>query len=109
MTIVYFVRHAESDISVRKDGARPLTAKGLVDCGLVTEFLRNKDIDVVLSSPYKRAVDTVEGFARSAGLSVQLVNDFREREFGGVWVEDFRAFAKKQWDDFRMKVMTANA
>ena len=46
MTKVYFIRHAESDIGVTDDRTRPLTAKGLVDCALVTDYLSDKDIDI---------------------------------------------------------------
>ena len=42
---------------------RELTEKGLEDRKLVTEFLWNKNIDLVLSSPYKRSVDTIKDFA----------------------------------------------
>ena len=100
MTTVYFIRHAQSDSSVREDAIRPLTEKGLSDCALVTEFLRDKKIDAVLSSPYKRAVDTVSGFAEAAGLKLQTVEDFRERRFGSAWIDDFKAFFKEQWADF---------
>jgi 2,3-bisphosphoglycerate-dependent phosphoglycerate mutase len=102
MTKIYFVRHAQSDISVKEDMPRPLTTKGLADCGLVTEFLRDKGIDAVLSSPYKRAADTVAPFAGYAGLDVEIVADFRERRFG-AWVEDFAVVARKQWEDFDFK------
>jgi len=81
---------------------RPLTAKGRKDCALVTDFLKDKGIDVVLSSPYKRSVDTVAGFADSAGLQVELIEDFRERKVGD-WVEDFKGYSRKQWEDFSFK------
>ena len=100
MTTIYFIRHAQSDSNVREDAIRPLTEKGLNDCALVTEFLRDKKIDAVLSSPYKRAVDTVSGFAEAAGLKLQTVEDFRERRFGSAWIDDFKAFFKEQWADF---------
>ena len=58
MTTVYFIRHAESDFSVRDGRIRPLTEKGLADRKLATEFLQGKNIDAVLSSPYKRAVES---------------------------------------------------
>ena len=103
MTTVYFIRHAQSDSSVREDPIRPLTEKGLNDCALVTEFLRDKKIDAVLSSPYKRAVDTVSGFAEATGLKVETVEDFRECRFGSIWVDDFKTFSKKQWVDFSYK------
>jgi len=105
MTTIYFVRHAESDHSVRDARSRPLTAKGLSDCALVTDFLKNKNIDIIFSSPYKRAVDTIKGYAETAKLQINNVEDFRERE--NAWVEDpedWLAFSKNQWADFLYKL-----
>jgi len=59
MTTLYFIRHAESDTSVTDDRTRPLTVKGHTDCALVADYLSDKIIDAIYSSPYKRAVDTI--------------------------------------------------
>lgn len=64
----------------------------------------DKQIDVVLSSPYKRAVDTVVDFADKVGKEIILVDDFRERRVDGVWIEDFDSFSRKQWEDFGYKL-----
>ena len=102
MTTVYFIRHAESDISVRDGRARPLTAKGLADRRLVTEYLHDKYISAVLSSPLKRAVDTVAEYAAGAGLAVETVEDFRERKSDSDWdrVSDYFTLMERQWADF---------
>ncbi|MDR2558419.1 MAG: histidine phosphatase family protein [Oscillospiraceae bacterium] len=102
MTKVYFIRHAESDITIRDPMTRPLTEKGLADCSLVTEFLYDKSINVVLSSPFQRAVDTVTDFAVKNGFGIELINDFRERKSDskGNWRDDFVDFMKRQWTDF---------
>ena len=102
MTTVYFIRHAEADNTNRDGRNRPLTAKGLADRRLVTEFLQDKKIDAVLSSPYKRAVDTVAPFAEKNGFEVELVEDFRERKSDGDWNRemDYEPFNKRQWADF---------
>ncbi len=99
MTTIYFIRHCQSDHSVHEDRIRPLTEKGRKDSRLVTEFLRDKKIDAVLSSPYRRAMDTVRDFADTQGFSVEEVEDFRERKAGDSWLEDFTAFVKRQWKD----------
>ena len=104
MTSIFYIRHAEPDWTVHDDQSRPLTAKGLKDCQLVTEFLQDKNISVVLSSPYKRAVDTVSPFAKGRGLDVQLIEDFRERAISSVWIDDFAEFVSKQWEDFSYKL-----
>ncbi len=104
MTTIYFVRHAEPDYSNHDDFFRPLTDKGLKDRIKVTNYLLDKKIDIVLSSPYVRSVDTVADFAKNAGLNIETIDDFRERKVDGVWVEDFKGFCKKQWGDFNYKL-----
>jgi 2,3-bisphosphoglycerate-dependent phosphoglycerate mutase len=83
---------------------RELSEKGLSDRVLVTEFLDAQNIDVLLSSPYKRSVDTIKDFADKNDIGIHLVEDFRERKIDDCWIEDFDAFAKKQWEDFDYKL-----
>ncbi len=99
MTTVYFVRHAEPNFDNHDDRSRELSPKGMADRALVTEFLRDKGIDAVFSSPYKRAYDTVFDFAEKMRLVIETVEDFRERKVG-YWVEDFAGFSERQWKDF---------
>ena len=104
MTGVYFVRHAEPNYINHNDELRELTEKGLSDRKLVTDFLKDKSIDVVLSSPYKRSIDTVKDFADKYGHQVVTVSDFRERKIDSVWIDDFTAFCQRQWIDFDYKL-----
>ena len=104
MTHIYFVRHAEPNYSNHDDFSRELSEKGRADRKLVTAFLADKSIDVVLSSPFKRAVDTVKDFADTYGYEVITVADFRERRVDSYWIADFNAFARKQWEDFDYKL-----
>ena len=103
MTYVYFIRHAESDTSIRDGRVRPLTPNGLLKCVLVTEYLQDKKIDIVLSSPFKRAVDTVSDFAEKNGFRVKIIEDFREQRSSSDMHRDhpnFRLFLERQWLDF---------
>lgn len=104
MQTVYFVRHAQPNTENHVDALRELTPKGRQDTALVTAFLRDKGAGLVLSSPYRRAVDTITPFAREQGLAVEVVEDFRERKVGDGWIEDFDDFARKQWEDFSYKL-----
>ncbi len=97
---VYFVRHAEPNYENHDDLTRELTEQGKKDALLVTEFLKDKEIRAVWSSPYHRAIDTVKNFADQAGLEIDTDYDFRERKVGDGWLEDFDSFAEKQWADF---------
>ncbi len=102
-TVIYFVRHAEPNMNNHDDRTRELTAEGLESRKLVTKFLADQKIDAVLSSPYKRSVDTIRHFADLQGLTIETVEDFRERKVGN-WIEDFDGFCKRQWENFEYKL-----
>ena len=101
MTKIYFIRHAQSDNTNSDNRNRPLTEKGMADRKLVTDFLQDKNIDIAISSTFKRAIDTITPFAISRGLEIETIEDFRERE--ADWmpdINDFHIFSKHQWADF---------
>ncbi len=100
MNKVYFVRHAKPDFNVQDDFTKPLSEEGINDSKKVTEFLKDKNISKIYSSPYKRSVDTIRDFATLANKDIELVEDFRERKVSNSWIKDFNRFAEKQWDDF---------
>jgi len=103
MTIIYFIRHAQSDNSFRDGRIRPLTEKGMNDRALVTEFLQNKSVDAVFSSPFKRAIDTIANFAEKNGFYIDTIEDFRERKSDsnmGKNDTEFTLFMERQWTDF---------
>lgn len=104
MTNIYFIRHAEPNFENHDDMTRELSAKGLKDRELVTKFLMDKQIDAVVSSPFKRAIDTVRDFADKNGMDITVIADFRERRVDSCWIEDFTSFSKKQWEDFTYKL-----
>ena len=104
MTNIYFIRHAEPNFENHDDMTRELSAKGLKDRKLVTKFLMDKQIDAVVSSPFKRAIDTVRDFADKNGMDITVIADFRERRVDSCWIEDFTSFSKKQWEDFTYKL-----
>lgn len=101
-TTIYFVRHAQRDFSIKEDRISPLSDKGKKDSEAVREYLKDKEIDILYSSPYLRAVETLKPFSLYSGLDINPVEDFRERNIGG-WVEDFNAHSTKEWYDFSYK------
>lgn len=103
-TVFYFVRHAQPNYENHNDELRELSPKGLEDRKLVTDFLEDKQIDVVLSSPFLRAVETVRDFAEKYHLEIQTVDDFRERKVGDEWIDNFTSFCRCQWEDFSYKL-----
>ncbi len=103
-TTICFVRHAEPNYANHDDMSRELSSKGLEDRRLVTKFIQDRHVDVILSSPFKRAIDTVADLAEVKGLPIEVVDNFRERRVDSVWIEDFNTFCKNQWADFNYKL-----
>ena len=98
MTTIYFVRHCKPDSTVYDDRNRPLTEEGLADSQRVLEVLKDKNIDIFISSPYKRSYDSIKKTADFYGKSIITDERLRERKAGknGNNHEMFQ----KRWADF---------
>jgi 2,3-bisphosphoglycerate-dependent phosphoglycerate mutase len=99
MPTIYLVRHAHSTYT-KEERQRPLSEKGHRDAENVTHLLKDKNIDVVISSPYKRAIQTVQGIANTYNLSIQLEESLRERLLSKEPVQDFNDAIQKVWEDW---------
>ncbi|GGA27319.1 histidine phosphatase family protein [Psychrobacillus lasiicapitis] len=96
---LYFVRHAHSTYS-SDELNRPLSERGMEDAKLATNLLKELPIDHVISSPYKRAIQTVEGIAEYIGKEIELNDGFRERLLSEHPVADFDKAISQVWKDF---------
>lgn len=99
LTNLYFVRHAHSTYTPDELG-RPLSERGFTDANTVTELLKGENIDHVFSSPFKRAIQTVEGIAKYVNKEVELIEDFKERLLAEKPVQDFSVAITKVWEDY---------
>ena len=98
MTRIYFVRHCQSDHTKSGDEwLRPLTKEGLDDSHAVLHYLKDKNIDVFISSPYKRSYDTIAKAAEYYHLQIKTDERLRERKAGKNG-NTFELF-KKRWAD----------
>jgi 2,3-bisphosphoglycerate-dependent phosphoglycerate mutase len=103
-TTIYMVRHAESPYDEGTERTRGLTPKGKIDAEAITKILKDEEIDVLISSPYARAVLTLEGLAKELEQGIEIVEDLRERHFSGeddpIPTEKFMSEMKRMFDDF---------
>ena len=87
MTTLILVRHAQS--APRPDLAEeafPLSEIGRRQALDVAPILEELSVDALASSPYRRAVDTLQPYADRAGLAIAVDHDLRERSLG-AWLE----------------------
>ncbi|MCM3236105.1 phosphoglycerate mutase family protein [Heyndrickxia oleronia] len=73
--IIYLVRHCQAE--GQKFDA-DLTPKGIEQSLLLSEFFVNKNIDMIISSPYKRAIKSATPFAQT--ISKEIFKDDRLSE-----------------------------
>lgn len=72
---LHLLRHGaagDRDKWKEEDRLRPLTKKGRRQAVALAERLRHREIERVLSSPYRRCVETVEPLAEALGLEVEI-------------------------------------
>ncbi|MBS4197327.1 histidine phosphatase family protein [Lederbergia citri] len=86
-TFIYMVRHGESPKTEGTERTRGLTKKGKSDAYQVTEILQDEGIEVFVSSPYNRAILTIQELAKRSGKDVLVFEDLKERIFSN---DDFR-------------------
>ncbi|MFI6733091.1 bifunctional RNase H/acid phosphatase [Nonomuraea sp. NPDC050451] len=87
-TSLLLLRHGETPLSVERRfsgrGDAELTPNGLAQAAAAAERLSREPyrLDVIVSSPLKRARQTAEAVARRTGLDVEVDEDLRELDFG---------------------------
>jgi 2,3-bisphosphoglycerate-dependent phosphoglycerate mutase len=94
-TTIYMVRHAESPFVFGQERSRGLSEKGLEDAKKVAELLDDVDIHFIASSPYARAIQTVQYLAGPKNLPIFEYEDLRERPIKGL---DYQAPWKELLD-----------
>jgi len=104
ITNIYFVRHAHSTYTP-EELSRPLSERGLKDAEKVTKLLSEYNITHVISSPYNRAVQSVEGIANLFQLNISIDDGFRERKLAHSSVDNFDEVILKYWQDFDFSLL----
>ncbi|MFK4293668.1 2,3-bisphosphoglycerate-dependent phosphoglycerate mutase [Bacillus sp. RC240] len=80
-TYIYMVRHGESPKLEGDERTRGLTEKGILDAHRVTEILETEGIDTFISSPYKRAMLTIERSANYHEKEIVVYENLKECRF----------------------------
>lgn len=106
-TTIYMIRHAESPFIIGQERTRKLSNQGEVDAKKVTAIMNEKEIDLVVSSPYIRAIQTIEGIINSKNIKVKVFEELRERQLKGAYKlpeEEIQQAIKKSFEDIDFKL-----
>ena len=97
------VRHAISEIprpGFEDEYTRPLALNGFAQAEAIQSRLAKYQPAAIYSSPYLRAVQTVDPVASALGLVVHKIEDFREHRMANTPIPDWEEVLRKEWDDF---------
>lgn len=102
-TTIYMIRHAESPFVFGEEKTRGLSKEGLEKSKKVAEIFEDIDVDLIASSSYIRAIQTVEYLANKRNLPISKFEELRERPIKGLdyklpWDELVKAI-EKSFDD----------
>ncbi|WP_043614725.1 bifunctional RNase H/acid phosphatase [Nonomuraea candida] len=101
-TSLLLLRHGETELSLERRfsgvGDAELTANGLAQASAAAERLSREPyrLDVIVTSPLKRARQTAEAVARRTGLDVEVAEDLREIDFG-AWEGHTFTEVQRRW------------
>jgi 2,3-bisphosphoglycerate-dependent phosphoglycerate mutase len=102
---IALVRHAESVTpgpEFEDEYSRPLTEKGLVQALDLIPSLKSVAPDALYSSPYLRAIQTLEPYARLTGQEIRADEEFREHRMADEPISHWRNILRDQWNDFSL-------
>ncbi|WP_155591060.1 histidine phosphatase family protein [Lysinibacillus cavernae] len=102
-TSILLVRHAASPFIFGEERSRGLSEKGKKDATTLTEAFRSIKIDVMVSSPYWRAIQTIQGMADYRNLEIKIIEGLRERQLKGAYqlpADEREEAIKLSFEDF---------
>jgi probable phosphomutase (TIGR03848 family) len=109
MTTIYLIRHATNDTIGRSIAGRvpgvSLNTEGRQQAERLAVRLAKEPIEIIVSSPLDRAVETAVPLAKRLGQDVQISEALTELDYGD-WtkqkLEQLEAVPKwRQWNSFR--------
>ena len=83
---IYLIRHCKAE-GQEPDAA--LTEQGKQDAKSLVHALVDLEVDHILSSPYRRAIDTIMPLAEKLKLEVQVIEELKERVLSNQSMSDW--------------------
>src|SRR5262245_33941461 len=94
---IIFVRHCQSSGQRPED---PLTEQGSAEAERLVAQLSSLGVDAIYSSPYARAVQTIEPFAAATKLPINIDFRLRERLLSAEPLDDWLIHIERSFADF---------
>jgi 2,3-bisphosphoglycerate-dependent phosphoglycerate mutase len=104
MKSIYFVRHGKASLD-GDDLNRGLTEEGSIQAEQLMGIIKNLNPQpsVIYSSPYRRAILSIEPYANSCNIPITTNVDLREKKISDKPIDDIVKVRKAMWKDLNYR------
>ncbi len=99
MKTIYIVRHAKAE---GQPLHASLTAEGEGQAHHLAAFLEKYPVEAIYSSPYKRALQTIQPFAERTGIPLHEDDRLGERILSSKDLPDWKGKLRESFEDFSL-------
>ncbi|MCK0473178.1 histidine phosphatase family protein [Halalkalibacter sp. APA_J-10(15)] len=100
MKKVYVIRHCEAE---GQPPVSPLTNRGLKQAIELAAFFENSKVERIISSPYKRAIQTIQPLAKQVNVEIEVNRQLKERVLSTNYLSDWPEKLRNTFEDFELK------
>jgi len=97
---LYIVRHCEAQGQLPES---QLTEKGFIQAKYLSGFFSNTKIDRIISSPFLRAIQSVEPISEETNIKIEIDKRLSERTLSTTDLPDWREKLKATFNDLELK------
>ena len=97
---IYFIRHCEAN---GQSAEAALTKRGFRRAKELAEHLKDERITRIISSPYLRAIQTIEPFSTVKGIEIEMDNRLIERQLSKGDLPDWMQKLEHSFVDMDLK------
>lgn len=100
MKKIYMIRHCEAE---GQPSDSPLTDKGLIQTIDLLDFFSDKNVDRIISSPYLRAIQSIQPLAKEIDIEIEIDSRLIERVLSTNHLTDWFEKLRLTFDDIGLK------
>lgn len=97
---IYIVRHCKAEGQASES---PLTEKGFEQANELATFFENVKVDRIISSPYKRAIQTIQPLAEQLNIGIEMNSQLEERVLSAELLPDWLEKLRKTFENPDLK------
>lgn len=97
---ICIIRHCEAE---GQSSNSPLTERGFTQANNLSNFLSDIKVDRIISSPFLRAIQTIEPFAKNKNIEIEIDSRLTEHILSSIFFPDWMDKLEATFNDMNVK------